>query len=183
MKISHGELVQLETAAENRAKTGVETPENLLGIETRTEAQKGRSEAQRGVGEDHGAGPIRLDVENITQKMTDDMDEAIMKAVINCNIKVNKAQLIRALELDNKVRSGELVEVTRCRDCKFNSIKEGPTACDYFRMWFETNDGFCKWGKPRENKICPRCHLLYLKSGQCPACGWKEPRKAGEKDG
>lgn len=115
--LSHGELVQMETAAKNKQR------------------------------------PIVVDTEAILEEVRNDFDEKIMRAVLNVGITVNKPELIRALELDKELREGKLVEVVRCKDCKYRRPFYGDKGiCD---LWAKDgidvfNDGFCNYGERRD---------------------------------
>ena len=97
--------------------------------------------------------PIVVDIDTIYKELRNDLDEKIMQAVLNFDIKVDKAELIRALELDKKVRNGELVEVVRCKDCKHRRpFYRDKGICD---LWATDgidvfDDGFCNYGERRD---------------------------------
>lgn len=97
--------------------------------------------------------PIVVDMDTIFKEIRNDHDERIMQAVLNVGIKVNKEDLIRALELDKKVREGKLVEVVRCKDCKHRRpFYPGKGTCD---LWITDgisffDEGFCNYGERRD---------------------------------
>ena len=102
--------------------------------------------------------PIVVDYDTIYKELRNDLDEKIMQAVINCDIKVDKAELIRALELDKDLREGKLVEVTRCRDCEYwdetSPMSTTDPAFCRCRLRRETDattaEDFCSYGRRKE---------------------------------
>lgn len=40
--------------------------------------------------------------------------------------------------------------ITRCRDCGWSCDCEGEMRCEYFHFYEVEPDGFCAWGKSRE---------------------------------
>ena len=95
--------------------------------------------------------PIVVDYYNIYKEVRNDLDEKIMQAVINCDIKVNKAELIRALELDKELREGKLVEVIRCEHCKHAEEQLDGRYCCYLHDAVFEADYFCKDGEEAPN--------------------------------
>lgn len=102
--------------------------------------------------------PIVVDYDTIYKELRNDLDEKIMQAVLNVGITINKAELIRALELDKKVRNGELVEVVRCRDCEYwdpgspmATVIPTPCRCRLRRETDATTaEDFCSYGRRKE---------------------------------
>lgn len=97
--------------------------------------------------------PIELEISNLEQQINDGIEGLIMKAVSNVKVKVNKPELIRALELDKELREGKLVEVVRCKDCKYRRpFYRDKGICD---LWATDgidvfDDGFCNYGERRD---------------------------------
>lgn len=104
------------------------------------------------------AAPIVVDYDTIYKELRNDLDEKIMQAVLNVGITVNKAELIRALELDKELREGKLVEVTRCRDCEYwdpgspmATVIPAPCRCRLRRETDATTaEDFCSYGRRKE---------------------------------
>lgn len=100
--------------------------------------------------------PIVVDYDTIYKELRNDLDEKIMQAVINCDIKVNKAELIRALELDKKVRNGELVEVKHANWIYVSRPTENATICEcslcHLTIWKYDKDT-----DPHAWDFCSRC--------------------------
>ena len=99
--------------------------------------------------------PIVVDIDTIYKELRNDLDEKIMQAVLNCDIKVDKAELIRALELDKKVRNGELVEVVRCKDCKWSEPYRVASGNVYFSCTEHcvsalSDNDYCSYGERKE---------------------------------
>ncbi len=118
--LSHGELVQMEEAAKN--KPGVRGGKVPF--------------------------PIVVDTDTIFEEVRNDLDEKITQAVVNVGITVNKADLIRALELDKELREGKLVEVVRCKECRFFNDAWG--ICKHDNSIYH-EDGFCSLGERRSH--------------------------------
>lgn len=87
-------------------------------------------------------------VDKIAEEIQKDTEAKVYKAVFDIGITINKAELIRALELDKKVRSGEFVEVVRCNDCRFWDGWEGCKSDHGLRS--TSNECFCYFGKRKE---------------------------------
>ena len=91
--------------------------------------------------------PIVVDTDTIFKEVRNDFDEKIMQAVINVGITVNKPELIRALELDKKLRKGKIVAVTRCEDCRHSGEQLDGRYCCYLHDAVFDADYFCKDGE------------------------------------
>lgn len=52
-----------------------------------------------------------------------------------------------AVSLVGSAPTADVVEVVRCKDCKY---RKG-SACDYSAVWVRKN-GFCKWGERKETE-------------------------------
>lgn len=97
-------------------------------------------------------------VEIIFAEQKEIFENGIIRVVQDSKIKVNKPELIRALELDKELREGKLVEVVRCRDCEYwdpgsPMATFGPTPCRC-RLRRETDattaEDFCSYGRRKE---------------------------------
>ena len=75
-------------------------------------------------------------------------DEAVMKAVANVGINVNKEELIKALELAENL--------VRCKDCKYVvdlKTEDGACQCDNIHcIGFRHYNDFCSYGKRKDNE-------------------------------
>lgn len=89
-------------------------------------------------------GPIEV----IKGKVRESFENGVLTVLQDIDIKVDKARLIRALELDKKLRAGELVEVVRCNDCRFWGGWEGCKSDHGLRT--TSNECFCYFGKRKE---------------------------------
>ena len=97
--------------------------------------------------------PIVVDIDTIYKELRNDLDEKIMQAVLNCDIKVNKAELIRALELDKELREGKLVEVVRCKECVY--WRGTWCFCNCHNSNLYQADDFCSHGERRDPNVSP----------------------------
>ena len=99
-------------------------------------------------------GPIEV----IKGKVRESFENGVLTVLQDIDIKVDKARLIRALELDKKVRNGELVEVVRCRDCEYwdpgspmATVIPTPCRCRLRREDYGmTAEDFCSYGRRKE---------------------------------
>lgn len=126
--LSHGELRQMEEAAKN--KPGVRGGKVPF--------------------------PIVVDTDTIFEEVHNDLDEKIMQAVINVGITVNKPELIRALELDKKVREGKLIEINHGEWIAVDKPTDTATICECslcgLTIWKYDKDP-----APHTWNFCPRC--------------------------
>ena len=95
--------------------------------------------------------PIVVDIDTIYEEIRNDLEENIVQAVLNYDIKVNKAELIRALELDKELREGKLVEVIRCEHCQHAEEQLDGRYCCYLHDAVFEADYFCKDGEEAPN--------------------------------
>ena len=66
----------------------------------------------------------------IFHDMQTKMEHGVVEAFQQIDINIDKAGVIRALEADRMRRAGELVEVVRCKDCRYGeSICPGLNYC------------------------------------------------------
>lgn len=97
-------------------------------------------------------------VEIIFAEQKEIFENGIIRVVQDSKIKVNKPELIRALELDKALREGKLVEVVRCRDCEYwdetSPMSTTDPAVCRCRLRRETDattaEDFCSYGRRKE---------------------------------
>lgn len=96
--------------------------------------------------------PITMYLDKVYHQMDLEFVDGVCRAVLNCNIEVDKAELLRALAYDRgqyekghsdgfrigyESRDNEIV---RCKDCKHWRKKDFQGGCDIDHMEF---GGFC----------------------------------------
>lgn len=93
-------------------------------------------------------GPIEV----IKGKVRERFENGVMTVLQDIEIKVDKARLIRALELDKKLRAGKLMEVVWCKDCKHSDDIPGGRMCRYGVCvdCVVEDDFFCRDGERKE---------------------------------
>lgn len=88
----------------------------------------------------------------VTGELQTEFDGAVMKAVRNCGIHVNKEELIKALELAESL--------VRCKDCKHNpkytkDFQYGKCVYTCDDDWYACepmDDFFCAYGERKDNE-------------------------------
>lgn len=90
-------------------------------------------------------------VEIIFAEQKEIFENGIIRVVQDSKIKVNKAELIRALELDKELREGKLVEVIRCEHCQHAEEQLDGRYCCYLHDAVFEADYFCKDGEEAPN--------------------------------
>lgn len=64
--------------------------------------------------------PISSIYHEMETQIKQTVEGKIFNAISDLDITIDREGLIRAIEADRKVQEGKLVEVVRCKDCKWN---------------------------------------------------------------
>lgn len=83
-------------------------------------------------------------IQVICGELTTSFDNEVMKAVQQVGINVNKEELLKALELADKL--------VRCKDCRHKYVTGHTTqyyVCDFMDAQFDEN-GYCHHGERKE---------------------------------
>lgn len=80
-------------------------------------------------------------IQIIYGELTTSLENEVMKAVQQVGINVNKEELLKALELADKL--------VRCKDCEFKMLYDGETKYYYCALINRSVDDcdFCSWGE------------------------------------
>lgn len=100
-------------------------------------------------------------IEIISEKVTESLENGVMKAVYKAEFQVDKYELYKALQYDRgqyeKGYADRDHEIVRCKDCKFNygnangvSSNSQDIICTYFETDGMTNDDYCSRGESEE---------------------------------
>jgi hypothetical protein len=109
-----------------------------------------------------------LDMKPIIEQHTPNFrlwhENNILKAVVDAGISVDKERLLRALNdaryfyregFDAAMSAADVVEVVRCKDCKYGEKDEGENVLSYFCQYdgcdWNYGNHFCSYGERRNN--------------------------------
>ena len=91
-------------------------------------------------------------IDMITTNMKKEVNDGIYRAVVDMGIKVNKAELIRALEYDRgqyqKGYDDAMRSLVHCKWCEYAIDEKGCCKCVRFNDLVD-RDGFCSYGERR----------------------------------
>ena len=100
--------------------------------------------------------PIEMVLSDLVSDYVKKADEYIVACVQQVGVKVDKDELVKALEFDRKQYekgwNDRDAEIVRCKDCKHNSLGRflGNTYCDLGIGLYQL-DNFCSRGERRED--------------------------------
>lgn len=103
--------------------------------------------------------PIKVELSDIISDVVKKEDEYVLECVQKVGVKVDKDELVKALEFDRgqyeKGWHDRDAEIVRCKDCKWYERKYPWNGniyyeCSYLEAPMDDND-FCSWGERRED--------------------------------